>query len=192
MVGTATFFTDSCFTPVYCKCTGWYFLHFDKGEVFCTPSWAAFASLVPRSSAQSHTPGTASSSFSGFLYLLCLPVVFLTLIHRCVTLIPLPLRHVFIIQNSKGQRYLCMLWEHWEHWQQQKDVSMDTVLKIWVSASCSTLCTWDILRTQLSLPSYTTDLVIGDLALLWLKSFAVSAIPSIKKLSGFVELSWVQ
>lgn len=109
--------------------------------------------------------------------------------HRCVTLIPLPLRHVFMIQDSKGQRYPCSLWEHWE---QQKDVSMDTMLKTWVSASCSILCTSDILRIQLSLPAYTTDLVIGDLALLWLKSFAVSAIPYIKKLNGFLELSWVQ
>lgn len=98
VMDTTTFFTHSWFTPGYGKYSGCCFLHSEglrQGRaglypvLFCQPS-----------------PSTASGSFSGFLYLsspLSLCGISPTLMHRCSTLIPLPLRHIFMIQGSKGQ-----------------------------------------------------------------------------------------
>lgn len=67
----------------------------DKGEQVCTLS--SFAS---------HLPALLLAAFLVFLYLsspLSLCGISPTLMHRCSTLIPLPLRHTFMIQGSKGQ-----------------------------------------------------------------------------------------
>ena len=69
--------------------------------------------------------------------------------------------------------------------EQQKDVNLAALLKTWVSI-CIVQYVVHCRHTQLSFPSYTSDL---EMDLFWLKSFAVSAMPSIKKLKCVLKLS---
>lgn len=88
-------------------------------------------------------------------------------------------------QHSKGQPYPMLALSYRE---QQKDVRVAALLKTWVS-----ICTMQYVvlcrHTQVSFPSYTSDLVMD---LFWWKSFAVSAMPSIKKLHCILKLSQVK
>jgi len=69
--------------------------------------------------------------------------------------------------------------------EQQKDVRVAALLKTSVRI-CMVQYAMHCSHAQLSLPSYTSDLVMD---FFWLKSFAVSAMPSIRKLNCILKLS---
>lgn len=116
MMGTTTFFTCSCLSPAYGKCSGCCFLH-SGGLRKRTAGLHPVLCL----SYQLFWYSVSLLSFSGISY---------TSIHRCSLLIPFPLRHVFLIQDSKGQPYPMFALGYRE---QQKDVSVVALLKTWVS-----------------------------------------------------------
>lgn len=82
------------------------FLTLGKDSV-CTPSILSHF-CQPFHGKFSAGPPFWQFSWFSFLSLFFLPEVYL--IHRYITIVPLPHRHVFMIQDSKSKHYACSLW----------------------------------------------------------------------------------
>lgn len=172
MLGTTTFFTHSCFTSAYGKCSGCSFIH--------------SGGLRQGKEPEPPLPAISRCCFWQLFWFSVSPLslcgISHTLMHRCSMLILLPPRHVFMIEDSQGQPYPTLALNCRE---QQKDVSVAALLKTWASI-CILQYIVRCRYTQLSFLSHTGDLVMD---LFWLKSSGVSVMPSIKKLNCILKLS---
>lgn len=148
----------------------------DKGEQVCTLPWASFTG---------HLPVLLLAAFLVF----CISSVSLWYFSHSYAQMQYanPFAPEACLHDTRQQRPAVPMLAL-SYGEQQKDVSVAAPLKTWASI-CIVHYVVHCRRTQLSFPSFTSDLVMD---LFWLKSFAVSAMPSIKKLNCVLKLSWVR